>query len=86
MRGVDTDRGRLPSEDAGVLADQHVRNAVRGEAGVDREQLGLARDAEHHRDGSWRSGAALASGVRDVGGEEALRQVLADDYEVGLVN
>lgn len=81
---MDTDRGCLLTEDAGVFTDQHVRNTERGEARVDREQLGLVRNAEHHRDGSRRSGATLAGGVRDVGGEKALRQVLADDYKMSL--
>jgi len=82
--GVDADRGRLPVVRTGILRDQHVRDAARGEARVDREQLGLVRDAEHHGDGSRRSGTTFAGGMRDVGGEEPLGKVLADNHEVGL--
>ena len=84
MCGVNADRGRLLGVRTGVFVDQHVRNATRGEARVDREQLGLVRDSEHHGDRSRRSGTTLASSVGDVGGEDAFRQVFADDHVVGL--
>jgi len=64
--GVDADSRGLTTPRAFVLVDQHVRDAARGEARVDREQLGLVGDTEYNGDGSRRSGTALASCVRDV--------------------
>src|SRR4029077_1440697 len=57
MRGTDPDRGCLTIERAGVLTDQHVLDLRSRESRGDREQICLARDAEHHSDGPRRGRA-----------------------------
>ena len=79
-----TDRGRLLIKGAGVLVDQYVRHAARSETHVDREQLGLVRDAEYDGDGSRGRGTTFAGGVCNVGGDKPFWEILADHYEVGL--